>query len=87
MTDLREKISEIVFNVMDDGFSSKDSDDIADEIMSLISQSESKETDSNEVKELEEIIKSYQQDIYNLDPEEMAKAILQAGYTKNKGDA
>lgn len=55
-------------------------------IMSLISQSESKETDSNEVKELVEIMVKEHDNLTN-DPRtrKTAQAILQAGYTKNKG--
>lgn len=87
MSEFKEKIFKFLFNLSGDDIQTMEQVKTQTEtVMSLISQSESKETDSNEVKELEEIIKSYQQDIYNLDPEEMAKAILQADYTKNKGE-
>ncbi len=51
---------------------------------SFISQSESKQTDSNEVKELVELLDEH---IYGTKhKEDLADAILQAGYTKNKGE-
>lgn len=58
------------------------------EFLKSISQSESKETDSNEVKELVEIMVKEHDNLTN-DPRtrKTAQAILQAGYTKNKGEA
>lgn len=67
---------------------------ITDYFMSLLSQSESKETDSNEVKELTKFLCQINigagaipnfwlsKDI----GDKLAKAILKAGYTKNKGE-
>lgn len=60
-------------------------DFITDEIMSLISQSESKETDSNEVKELINIISQNHSGDFG-EGHRIAKSILQAGYTKNNGE-
>ncbi|MBP9717079.1 MAG: hypothetical protein KBD51_04025 [Candidatus Levybacteria bacterium] len=80
---LREKIRHEIFHGDAIG-----EEEVMDRVMSLISQSESKETDSNEVKELVEIMVKEHDNLTN-DPRtrKTAKAILQAGYTKNKGEA
>jgi len=104
MSEFKEKIFKFLFNLSGDDIQTMEQVKTQTEtVMSLISQSESKETDSNEVKDsidlFLELIDLFF-DSFNKEQKEnigaqvdlsrvserLAKAILQAGYTKNKGE-